>query len=100
MPQFDLFRNGRNRRCPLLLDLQADLLRDLATRIVVPLTAVESVRPMDRLNPVVDVAGREYAVVFQEMAAVPVTILDAPVGDLRARRDDLIAALDFLFTGF
>ncbi len=33
MAQFDLFRHARNKRYPLLLDLQADLLRGLATRI-------------------------------------------------------------------
>jgi hypothetical protein len=38
MPQFDLFRHARSKRYPFLLDIQADLLRDLATRVVVPLT--------------------------------------------------------------
>lgn len=100
MPQFDLFRNGSNRTYPFLVDLQADLLRDLGTRVVAPLTPIKAGRPIDRLNPVVEIGGRKYAVVFQEMAAAPIAVLKVPVGSLRTRRDDMIAALDFLFTGF
>lgn len=33
------------------------------------------------------------------MAAVPCDVLKSPVASLAARRDDLVAALDFLFTG-
>jgi toxin CcdB len=101
MAQFDLFRHPRNKRYPLLLDLQADLLRDLATRVVAPLTAVKRLngKPISRLNPIVEVEGALYAVLFQEMAALPVAALGATAGSLRARRDELIAALDLLFTG-
>ncbi len=38
MAQFDVHRNRASREYPYLLDLQADLLRDLATRVVAPLT--------------------------------------------------------------
>ena len=101
MAQFDLFRHARNTRYPFLLDVQADLLRDLATRVVAPLTAVKRLRgsPISRLNPIVEVEGAGYAVLFQEMAAVPVSALGASAGHLRARRAELIAALDLLFTG-
>jgi toxin CcdB len=38
MGRFDVYRNARpGSRFPLLLDVQADLLADLATRIVIPL---------------------------------------------------------------
>lgn len=101
MAQFDLFRHPRDKRYPFLLDLQADLLRDLATRVVAPLTAVKRLngKPIGRLNPIVEVEGKQYAVMFQELAALPVTALGVAAGSLRARRDDLIAALDLLFTG-
>ena len=101
MGQFDLFRHLRSRRYPFLLDLQADLLRDLATRVVAPLTPVKRLggKPISRLNPVVAIDGAQYAILFQELAAVPVTAIGETVGSLRNRRDDLIAALDLLFTG-
>jgi toxin CcdB len=101
MAQFDLFRLPRNKRYPFLVDLQADLLRDLATRVVAPLTAVTRLKgkPISRLNPVVEVEGTKYAVLFQELAALPVSALGDAAGSLRTRRDELIAALDLLFTG-
>src|ERR1043166_9726070 len=95
MAQFDLFRHARNKRSPLLLDIQADLLRDLATRIVAPLTPVKrgGAKPISRLNPVVTIDGAEYAILFQELAAVPVRGIGAAAGNLRDRRDELIGAL-------
>jgi hypothetical protein len=73
MAQFDLFRHPRNKRYPFLLDLQADLLHDLATRVVAPLTAVKRLhgKRISRLNPIVEVEGTRYAVLFQELAALP-----------------------------
>ncbi len=101
MAQFDLFRHARSKRYPFLLDIQADLLRDLATRVVAPLTPVKRLagKPITRLNPVVVVDGAEHAILFQDLAALPVTAIGHAVGNLRSRRDDLIAALDLLFTG-
>jgi toxin CcdB len=101
MAQFDLFRHARSKRYPYLLDVQADLLRDLATRIVAPLTPLGRLRgtPISRLNPVVAVDGAEHVVLFQELAALPAGELREPVGNLQARRGELIAALDVLFTG-
>lgn len=101
MAQFDLLRHGKNRRFPFLLDVQADLLRDLATRVVVPLTPLRRMRgkPISRLNPVLALEGVQYALVFQELAAVPAQALGEVVGNLRGRREELIAALDLLFTG-
>ena len=101
MAQFDLFQNPRSRAYPFLLDVQADLLRDLASRVVAPLAPVSKLRgkPLARLNPIVSIAGRDHAVLFQELAAIPTKALGSTVGNLRGRRDDLIAALDLLFTG-
>ena len=101
MAQFDLFRHARSKRYPFLVDLQADLLRDLVTRVVAPLTAVKRLRgkPIGRLNPIVEVEGTEYAVLFQELAALPVAALGAAAGSLHTRRDELVAAVDLLFTG-
>jgi toxin CcdB len=101
MAQFDLVRHPRSKRYPFLLDLQADLLRDLATRVVAPLTPVKRLRgkPIGRLNPIVEVEGTAYAVLFQELAALPVAALGTVAGTLHARRAELIGALDLLFTG-
>ena len=101
MAQFDVFANRRSRDFPLLLDVQADLLSDLATRIVVPLMPRKRFggKPITRLNPTAVLGGVEYVAVFQELAAIPRAALGSPVHSLKARRAEFVAALDLLFTG-
>jgi toxin CcdB len=100
MAQFDVHRNPRGGRFPLVLDIQADLLAHLATRVVVPMIKrTRGARAITRLNPIATLRGVEYVLVFQELAAVPRSALGEPVESLAARRDDLVAALDLLFTG-
>jgi toxin CcdB len=101
MGQFDLYRNPRKRTFPLLLDIQDDLLSQLATRVVVPLTSLKrhSPRPITRLNPTATIEGIEYVLLFQELAAIPASVLRTPVGSLADRRSELVAAIDLLFTG-
>lgn len=101
MAQFDVFRHARSKRYPYLLDLQADLLRDLTSRIVAPLVPLARLRgkPIGRLNPVVAVAGHPHVIVFQELAALPAAELRDAVANLHAQRGEVVAALDLLFTG-
>ncbi len=100
MPQFDVYRNPRASRYPLLLDVQADLLERLATRIVVPMTRPEDLgSPISRLNPTATIEGDEFVLVFQEMAAIPASALAEPIATLASRRVELVAAVDLLFTG-
>lgn len=101
MAQFDLFRNPRSRTFPVLLDVQADLLSALATRVVVPMARLRGhgAKPITRLNPTATVGGIEYVLVFQELAAIPVSALGKPIGSLASQRTALIAAVDLLFTG-
>ncbi len=56
-------------------------------------------KPIGRLNPVVAVDGAPHVILFQELAAFPADELRDPVASLRARRGELIAAIDLLFTG-
>lgn len=101
MAQFDVHRNPRAGVFPLLLDIQSDLLGRLATRVVVPMATAKQLgaKPISHLNPTARVRGVEYILVFQELAAIPVTALDEPVASLAARRAELVAAIDLLFTG-
>ncbi len=63
MAQFDVHRNAdpaSRKTFPLLLDIQADILESLATRVVVPLAEVaRGGVPITRLMPVFEVDGRE-----------------------------------------
>ena len=101
MAQFDVHKNPRAGLFPLLLDIQSDLLGRLATRVVVPMATRKQfgAKPISHLNPTARVRGVEYILVFQELAAIPVTALGQPVASLVERRADLVAAIDLLFAG-
>ncbi|MFP4301975.1 MAG: CcdB family protein [Alkalispirochaetaceae bacterium] len=105
MAQFDIHLNSDERtreRTPYLLDVQSELLSDLATRIVVPLRPVTEEEPwmISRLHPVITHGEKSYAAVVSELAGIPVGLLSGRVGDAGAQRADIIAAIDLLITGF
>lgn len=85
MVQFDVHRNPKRGAFPLLLDVQADLLSSLATRVVVPMAKLDQrgPKPISQLNPVAVVDGVRYALVFQELAAIPKEYEDAMAAALR-----------------
>ncbi|MBN8280514.1 MAG: CcdB family protein [Gammaproteobacteria bacterium] len=89
------------QRAPLLLDVQADLLGDLSTRVVVPLypAAAHKARALTTLNPVLRVGGKSYVMATQELAGVSKKLLGRAVQDCSASRPAITAALDLLLTG-
>ena len=86
---------------PLLLDVQTDLLRDLETRVVVPLRPVSALRgkTLRTLTPVFEVEGEAFVMLTPELAGIPRSELGPPVAQLRHLRTEILAALDFLVTG-
>jgi toxin CcdB len=83
-----------------LLDVQADLLDALNTRVVVPLMPADAApTPAKRLNPVLTVQLGQYVMVTQFLSAVPVAVLPPPVGSLEAHDAAILDALDMLLTG-
>ncbi|WP_284777696.1 CcdB family protein [Agrobacterium sp. lyk4-40-TYG-31] len=85
----------------LLLDLQADILDDLKTRVVAPLyPANELSWSLAKLSPRFLISSEIFVMATQRMVAVPVQEIGDFVADLSSRRDDIIAATDFLFQGF
>lgn len=84
-----------------LLDVQANLLDHLNTRVVVPLwpPGKPQPRPARQLNPVFLIDGQPCTMLTQFMAAIPITALGKGVANLQAQQDEVIAALDCLFSG-
>jgi toxin CcdB len=100
MARFDVFANPRGGAYPYLLDIQSDTLSGLATRVVVPLIPVKKYgKPITRLHPTAKIKGVEYVLKFHDLAAVPAAALQRPMISLQHRRDELVAAIDLLFTG-
>lgn len=104
MAQFDVYRNSNpasRAMIPFLLDVQSDMLEPLATRIVIPLVlASEMGKAAKYLNPPVEIEGVALVMSTAELAGVPSRLLGDKVLSLAHRRDEIIAALDFLFSGF
>ncbi len=105
MPQFDVYRNPdrtTQARIPYVVVLQSDLLDALDHFVVAPMRIKQdnSVIPMLRLNPLVNIDGDEFHVRVQDVATVPRRLLSRPIANIASHRDDIVAALDFLFTGF
>jgi toxin CcdB len=102
MAQFDVYPNPNRDVAddmPYVLDVQADFLADLPTRILVPLVRPQVMKPSPHLNPMVRVAEEDLVVMTNHLVSLPTALLGKPVASVRDRRYDLIAALDFLFTG-
>lgn len=105
MARFDVCRNAGARAAdvPFLLIVQADVLSDLGTRVVVPL------RRRDRLPappvpaelmPVVVIDGIECVLEATALAAVPARLCRTPVTNLGSKQLEIERALDFLLRGF
>lgn len=104
MAQFSVHRNTNpdtKTAIPYLLNVQSDLLDDLATRIVVPLLPANAMKgkTLKTLTPTFEIDGRQYVMLTPQLAGVPKKILGATVADLASKRDEIIAALDLLITG-
>lgn len=103
--QFTVYRNKSARTkamFPFLVDVQSDLLRDLQTRVVIPLSKVAALtkRPLDQLTPILQFDGERYVLMTPELAGIARSDLGPPAGSLAASRDAILTAMDFLLTGF
>jgi toxin CcdB len=103
MAQFDVYLNpnaATRKSIPYLLDVQADLLDTLATRVVVPLILAEEMGlAAKHLNPQFKIKGAAVVMSAAELAGVANRSLGDKVASLKNKRNEIIAALDLLFTG-
>jgi toxin CcdB len=101
MGRFDVYGRPGQGGAGYLLDVQADLLQDLNTRVVVPLLPPDvAPKPARSLNPAFEIDGQPYVMLTQFIAAVPAKELRKPLLSLEPRSDDIMRALDMLLIGF
>jgi len=99
MARYDVYPNPDG--AGYLLDVQADLLDTLNTRVVVPLMPVKQApKPAKGLNPIFVFHGDEYVMVTQLLAAVLRSLLKIPIANLSDDFADITNALDMTFQGF
>jgi toxin CcdB len=105
MARFDVYANAdahSRKLYPFLLDVQADLLRDLPTTVVIPLalpSAVENL-PASNLNPEFTIAGKRLLAMTQELSAIQRRALGKQTLSLSHAQDRILAALDLLLSGY
>jgi toxin CcdB len=104
MAQFDVYENpnpATRETVPFLLDVQADLLSHLSTRVVVPLVSASVMAKAAKyLNPCFEIRGSEVVMSTAELAGVALHDLGEKASSLKEKRHEIVAALDFLVIGF
>ncbi|MFX4278168.1 CcdB family protein [Aliarcobacter butzleri] len=101
MAQFDVYENLNEKskqNIPYLLDIQNDILKDLTTRVVIPL--VISNQSINFLNPKFTINQIDVILSTAELASIPMEILGNKICSLKDKREEIIGAVDFLVTGF
>lgn len=103
MARYDVVRNLGARGetdTPYLLDVQADILGKIHTRMVVPLRHSEGIRhPIRRLQPTFRVEGNSVVMDTPALVGAPIAALGERVGSLGEDSPAVLAAIEFLFTG-
>lgn len=101
MAQFDVYKNKNqqtNQEFPYILDIQNDILTKLSTRVVVPLSVNKA--PKDSLYPKFIIEDQEVTMYTTFITSLHLYQLEDKICSLQEYRASIIAALDFLVTGY
>lgn len=100
MARFDVYTYSA--KVPYVVDVQADLLSDLKTRVVVPLLPFSKAKQeyAERLKPVIKVKGKKFILMTTDIGTLHQSDLKNFVDNIEEQRDTVTQALDFLFQGF
>jgi toxin CcdB len=101
--QFDVVANPDAEDAayrPYLVVLQSDLVSNLRSTVVAPLVPRSEMTGARQLNPLVSVEGSEYWIAIYELFAIEQRLLGRKIASVENQREAVIAAIDFLFTGF
>lgn len=92
--------HARRGRDLLVVDCQANWLRELETRVVIPLLPADgSEAGSSRLHPIVTVNDERFLLGTHLMTAIPARELGPPLASLADRSHEIVAAVDTLLTG-
>lgn len=102
--QFDVYPNPSPRMrdvYPYVVDVQSDLFKNLATRMVVPLalSRLPASSMPRRLCPMLIVKAQSLMLVPFEAAPLDKRLLKSKVASARDRANDIVAALDAVLSG-
>ena len=104
MAQFHVYENPSKesrKAYPYFLDIQSNLLDELRTTVVIPLSPFSQAAKaaITRLTPVVAFHGKSWVVLTPQIAGIDRNHVGRHAADLTSYRRELVAALDFLISG-
>ncbi len=104
MEQFTLYKNenkNSKKAYPYFVDVQSDLLSDLNSRIVIPLSTQKTLNNLiaKKLCPIIEIDGGAFVLLTHQMTSVPCSALKKEVASLEHYRYDILGAIDLLLTG-
>lgn len=104
MSNFTLHKNiaESKKYYPFLIDVQNQIFSDLTARLVIPVALLSDFQntQIKTLNPVIIHQGKHYIVLTQQMASITTKALGESVQEIMEKRNEILAAIDFLITGF
>jgi len=104
MSQFTLYENenkSSKKAYPYFVDVQNDLLDELNSRIVIPLSLHKMLNKTNakKLCPVFEIKKKSFVLLTHQMTSVPRSILKKKVTSLEKFRYEILGAIDLLITG-
>lgn len=102
MAQYDVFTNPSSSSAgiPYVVVIQSDLLDALATRLTMPLAAVDlETRVPAALCPVIVVKGQRLHALAHYAAPLPAKLLKRPVDNVASQASALVSAMDAVLSG-
>lgn len=104
MAQFSVYHNKNTqskKTYPYLLEIQSNLLQDLATTVVVPLVKFEKnkTKVLTGLTPVFSLDQQDFVMLTPQLAGIQRKELGKLAFELLHARAEIVGALDFLISG-
>ncbi len=103
MAQYDVFINPSSSAAdgiPYVVVVQSDLLDSLATRLAMPLAALDfAAKVPTALCPVIVVQGERLHALAHYAAPLPAKALKRPVDNVASQASALVSALDAVLSG-
>lgn len=100
MKRFDVYSTRRVRESEGLLVLQGQRFLDLDTVVIAPLFRADRFRPVEEINPIVELNGVSLILKLEGLTSVPSGLLTRCSGNLSDFAYNIQNALDRLFGGY
>jgi len=104
LSQYTLYKNenkSSKKAYPYFVNVQSDLLDDLNSRIVIPLSLYKTLKQTNakKLCPIIDIDEGCFVLLTHQMTTVPKSILKKEITSLEKFRYEILGAIDLLLTG-